>query len=149
MTCANETYEKLIRENEALIKSLKDEVASIKLRCFRLTMVTEKPCKFIAWKLSNFQFFQDNEKLNFTLRSKADSLKNLAETISSLTSDNNNLQEKFNDLSIDNKNLLETLQDRINQVASLKTELESAKIVINFNYLTLASKKGKISYLTN
>ena len=36
---ANEKYELLVRENEQLIKSLKEEVASIKLRCFRLTMV--------------------------------------------------------------------------------------------------------------
>lgn len=72
--------------------------------------------------------------MNFTLRSKADSLKNLAETISSLTSDNNDLQEKFNDLSVDNKNLLGSLQDRISQVASLKNELESVKIVINFKF---------------
>ena len=35
----NRKYEKLIKENEQVIKSLKDEVASIKLRCFRLTMV--------------------------------------------------------------------------------------------------------------
>ena len=38
---ANEKYEKLVRENEQLIKSLKEEVASIKLRCFRLTMASE------------------------------------------------------------------------------------------------------------
>lgn len=105
---SNQAYEKLIQDNESLIKSLKEEVASIKLRCFRLTM--------------------DNEKLNFTLRSKADSLKNLAETISSLTQDNNSLQSRFNDLSNDNKNLLESLQERISQVASLKSELESVRI---------------------
>lgn len=105
---ANQAYEKLVRDNEALIKTLKDEVASIKLRCFRLTM--------------------DNEKLNFTLRNKADSLKNLAETISSLTKENNSLQDRFNDLSNDNKNLLGSLQERIEQVAALKKELESAKI---------------------
>lgn len=104
----NQVYEKLVRDNEGLIKTLKDEVASIKLRCFRLTM--------------------DNEKLNFTLRNKADSLKNLAETISSLTNDNNSLQDRFNDLSNDNKNLLDSLQERIDQVGALKTELESAKI---------------------
>lgn len=127
ITNANETYEKLIRENEALIKTLKDEVASIKLRCFRLTM--------------------DNEKLNFTLRSKADSLKNLAETISSLTNDNNNLQEKFNDLSVDNKNLLESLQERIGQVASLKNELESVKMSKNDVENVLISKEKEMTQL--
>ncbi len=135
LTNANQAYEKLVRENEALIKSLKDEVASIKLRCFRLTMVSAKPCLgsylyLIYFKI--YPIFKDNEKLNFTLRNKADSLKNLAETISSLTKENNSLQDRFNDLSNDNKNLLGSLQERIDQVAALKTELESVRIVRNF-----------------
>lgn len=127
LTTANETYQKLIKENETVIKSLKDDVAAIKLRCFRLTM--------------------DNEKLNFTLRNKADSLKNLAETITSLTSDNDSLQMRFNDLSNDNKNLLVSLQERIDQVASLKKELESIKICKSEFNEVLSLKENEIVQL--
>lgn len=108
LSVANNNYQKIIKENEVMIKGLKDEVASIKLRCFRLTM--------------------DNEKLNFTLRNKADSLKNLAENITSLTSDNNNLLTKFNDLTSNNRDLMEKLEERIDQVASLEKQMESVKI---------------------
>ena len=106
---ANVTYEKLIKENEDLIQILKDEVSSVKLRCFRLTM--------------------DNEKLNHTLRTKADNLKNLAETISNLSIENNKLQTKFEDVTAENKQLYESLQVRIDQVAQLKNDLETVKMV--------------------
>jgi len=108
LTKANETYENLVKENEQLIKSLREEVAAIKLRCFRLTM--------------------DNEKLNFTLRNKTDNLKNFADTITNLTTENNQLQSKFYDLSNENKNLVDSLQQRINQVDQLKNDLESVKL---------------------
>lgn len=108
LTKANESYENLVKENESLIKSLREEVAAIKLRCFRLTM--------------------DNEKLNFTLRNKTDNLKNFADTITNLTTENNQLQSKFYDLSNENKNLVDSLQQRINQVDQLKNDLESIKL---------------------
>ena len=85
---------------------MKEEVSAIKLRCFRLTM--------------------DNEKLNHALRTKTDNLKNLADTITSLTNDHTNLQNKFDDLTSENRNLMESLQLRIDQVAQLKSDLETA-----------------------
>ena len=99
----------MVKENEQLIKTLREEVAAIKLRCFRLTM--------------------DNEKLNFTLRNKTDNLKNFADTITNLTNENNQLQNKFHDLSTENKNLVDSLQMRINQIDQLKNDLESIKLV--------------------
>lgn len=88
---------------------MKEEVASVKSRCLRLTM--------------------DNEKLNFALRSKADNLKNLAETITNLTNENNKLQLKFDDLTNENKNLIQSLEHRISQVEQLKNDLETVKLV--------------------
>ena len=72
----------------------------------------------------------DNEKLNHALRTKTDNLKNLADTITSLTNDQANLQNKFDDLTSENKNLMESLQVRIDQVAQLKSDLETVKMVI-------------------
>lgn len=108
LASSNETYEKVVRDNEGVIKTLKDEVASIKLRCFRLTM--------------------DNEKLNFTLNNKADNLRNLAESLTNITSDNDNLQNQLNDFSNENKNLKDQLQERLDQVDSLKADFETTKI---------------------
>lgn len=106
---ANETYEKLIKENEEIIHSLKDEIAEVKLRCMRLTM--------------------DNEKLNSTLRAKTDNLKNLADTINHLTDENKRLQTKFDSLSAENMSLCETLQQRVEQVEQLKNDLKAVKTV--------------------
>ena len=39
LTEANDMYEALVKENEDLITTLKEEVATIKLRCLRLTLV--------------------------------------------------------------------------------------------------------------
>lgn len=105
---ANLTYEKLILENEDLIQGLKEEVSSIKLRCFRLTM--------------------DNEKLNHALKTKAGDLKNLADTMENLSNDHSNLQSKYLDLTTENKDLMDSLQIRIDQVALLKNDLESVKM---------------------
>ena len=74
----------------------------------------------------------DNEKLNHALRSKADNLKNLADTIASLSNDHNTLQNKFDDLTSENKNLMDSLQLRIDQVAQLKSDLENVKMVGHF-----------------
>ena len=106
-----------------MIQVLKEEVSAIKLRCFRLTM--------------------DNEKLNHALRTKTDNLKNLADTITSLTNDQANLQNKFDDLTSENKNLMESLQVRIDQVAQLKSDLETVKMVIFKNVETSFSFRFK------
>ena len=105
-------YEKLVKENEDLITVLKDEVANVKLRCMNLTM--------------------ENDKLNFTLRSKADNMKSLADTISSLTDENQRLQTKFHDLTAENKNLVDSLQHRVQQIVQLKIDLETVKCVSTY-----------------
>ena len=67
--------------------------------------------------------------MNATLKGKADNLKNLAETIGSLTEENNKLQTKFEDLTAENKSLVDSLEHRIEQVAQLKSDLETVKFV--------------------
>lgn len=109
---ANDTYERLIKENEEIIRVLKDEVSSVKLRCLRLTM--------------------DNERLNHTLKNKADNLKTVADQLTNLANENNKLQDKFESLSTENKNLFESLQQRLDQIEELKGELQSVKLVFYF-----------------
>ena len=67
--------------------------------------------------------------MNATLKGKADNLKNLAETIGRLTEENNKLQNKFDDLTAENKSLVDSLEHRIEQVAQLKSDLETVKFV--------------------
>ncbi len=52
---ANETYEKLIKENEDLINILKEEVTSVKLKCINLSTVNFKNQFNI---MTNFFFFK-------------------------------------------------------------------------------------------
>lgn len=124
LTIANETYEKLIKENEEIISTLKDEIASVKLRCMRLTM--------------------DNEKLNYTLRTKADTLKNLTETLNTLTNENTRLQSKFDGITAENKSLHESLQQRVLQVEQLKSDLETVKINKEELENVVSSKEGEL-----
>ena len=72
----------------------------------------------------------DNDKLNYTLKTKTDSLNSLTEKLNSLTDENRKLQSKFDSVSVENKNLQEALQDRAQQVDQLRTDLESVKTVI-------------------
>ena len=109
MAQANEQYEKLIKENEEIIRALKDEIATVKVRCMRLTM--------------------DNEKVNHALRNKTESLRHLTETVAHLTDENAKLQTKFSSLAAENKSLSESLQQRGEQVEKLKSDLKSVKIV--------------------
>jgi chromosome segregation ATPase len=117
LTQANDTYEKLIKENEDLIKMLKEEVSAVKIRCLRLTM--------------------DNEKLSSALKLKTDDMKSLNDTITSLADENSKLQGKFQDLTNENKTLLDSLQQRIDQVAQLKCDLESVKMVSSFYLISI------------
>lgn len=71
----NETYEKLLKENEALIAIFKEEISDFKSRCLKLST--------------------ENEKLNFTLKNRADNLKNYSETLSNLNEENGQLKGKF------------------------------------------------------
>ena len=71
----------------------------------------------------------DNEKLNFTLKSKTESLKNLNETLLTLTNENTRIQNRFESLSEENKNLHDVLQQRVEQVEQLKHELDGVKKV--------------------
>jgi chromosome segregation ATPase len=109
LTKANDTYEKLVQENEDIIKTLQDEVASFKLRCFKLNM--------------------DNEKLNYAMKLKSENVNNLTTQLTSLNDENNKLQNKFDNLTNENKNLLDSLQHRIDQISQLKDDLENVKIV--------------------
>ena len=106
---ANETYEQLVRENEALIGALRDDVQAIKLRCSHLT--------------------SDNERLNDALRTKTDTLKSLADTMTTLSTENEKLQARFDSLTAENANLLDSLQHRIGQVEQLRNDLETVKVV--------------------
>ena len=75
MAQENETYEKLLKENEALIAIFKEEINEFKGRCLKLST--------------------ENEKLNFTLKNRADNLKNYSETLSNLNEENSQLKSKF------------------------------------------------------
>jgi hypothetical protein len=71
----NETYERLLKENDDSIRMFKDELNNVKMRCMRLTM--------------------DNEKLNYTLQSKCENFKMVNETLSNLATENDKLKVKF------------------------------------------------------
>jgi len=102
-------YEKLINENDDLITSLKEEIATVKSKCLRLTL--------------------DNEKLNYTLKMKVENLKNMSENISFLSNENKQLQGKLDQLTNKNKSLSDSLQERCAEIEQLKTELTSLKMV--------------------
>ena len=124
LTQANDTYERLVQENEDLIKTLQDEVSSFKLRCLKLNM--------------------DNEKLNYALKLKSENVNNLTTQLTSLNDENNKLQNKFDNLTSENKNLLDSLQHRIDQINQLKNDLENVRsvcihFIIFVNGLTLLS----------
>ena len=102
-------YEKLINENEDLIQNMKEEIATVKSKCLRLTL--------------------DNEKLNYTLKMKVENLKNMSENISFLSNENKQLQSKFDELTSENKSLSQSLQERCAEIEQLKTELTSLKMV--------------------
>jgi predicted nuclease with TOPRIM domain len=74
----------------------------------------------------------DNEKLNHTLKAKAESLKSMGDTIANLTNENNKLHSKFETVSAENRQLYESLQKRAEQVELLKTDLEGVRIVSFF-----------------
>ena len=71
----------------------------------------------------------DNEKLNFTLKSKAEYLKALTDTISDLNSEKTNMQARFESIMAENKSLHGSLQEQVNHVAKLKTDMEAVKLV--------------------
>ncbi len=79
LTEANETYERLVKENDDTIRMLRDELTNIKMRCLRLTM--------------------ENEKINYTLQSKTENFKTINDTLNTLSEENHKLKEKF-DVSI-------------------------------------------------
>lgn len=102
-------------------------------------------CKYI-WKIvflsalnvfKYFYLFQENEKINNTLRNKVETFVNMTETISNLTAENARLHTKFESLTAENQDLVQSLQTRIDQVAQLKTELESLKTVNSLIYETI------------
>jgi predicted nuclease with TOPRIM domain len=75
-----------------------------------------------------------------------ESFTNLTDKIASLTEENARLQDKFDSISGENRNLLDSLQTRIDQVAQLKSELESVKLVntqISYIYPNLKNKQTK------
>lgn len=135
---ANETYERLIKENEDLITCLKVEVTSVKKRCLELTLVTLPLHRITQKEKYIYPFFvlfcycafeQENEKINNTLKSKVENLTNLTSTIANLTEENTRLQDKFDTLSAENRDLVASLQSRVDQVTQLKAELDNIKLV--------------------
>lgn len=110
LTQANETYEKLIRENEDVITILREEISNVKSKCKNLS--------------------NENERLNSSLLKKDDELKVIEDSINELKIDNKELKElkdKFETLESDNKNLLDSLERRTNQIDLLKIEFDSMK----------------------
>jgi FtsZ-binding cell division protein ZapB len=88
---------------------LKEEIATVKSKCLRLTL--------------------DNEKLNYTLKMKVENLTKMSNKISFLSNENKLLKMDFEKLSGENKSLLESLQERSAEIEQLKTELSSLKMV--------------------
>lgn len=108
LTAANNTYEKLVQENEELIKVLKEEVSNVKMRCMKLNL--------------------DNDKLNFAVKLKSENLRDVTTQLVSLNDENTKLQNKFDDLANENKNLQDSLKNRIDQINQLKGDLEDVKM---------------------
>lgn len=127
LTQANDTYERLIKENEELITCLRAELNAMKRRCLDLTL--------------------DNEKINNTLKNKVEVFVNMTETISNLTTENARLQTKFESLSAENRDLVDSLQTRIDQVAQLKAELENLKMVKLYKHFRQFSSSAHVPVL--
>lgn len=125
----NTSYETLVKQNEDLIKTLKDEIITVKVRCIRLTMENEKLCGQIKVK------DQQATKLN--------------ESSAQINIDNAQLQKQLDDLLEENNKLMESLEQKVEIVAQLKSDLDKVKTCHGKMELVFTMKSKDVSSQTN
>lgn len=110
LTQANETYERLIKENEDLIRILKEEVVSIKSRNLRTSL--------------------DNERLTHALKAKLEEISLLNDQLAMLKHDNQILLDKVENLNKEKQELNELLRNENENLEKFKKNMENDKLVI-------------------
>ncbi|RNA08855.1 tax1-binding 1, partial [Brachionus plicatilis] len=130
LNAANDSYAKLMKENEEIIACLKDELSSVKLRCLKLTM--------------------DNDRLTHTLKTKTENLKNLQDQLSTLVSENSDLQSKYDNLQ--NGQMLELekkVSEQVEELNKLREQLKRNEQIVLDQSKTIQSIVGEKDNLAN
>lgn len=124
LSATNQSYVKLIKENEEIITCLKDELSSVKLRCLKFTM--------------------DNESLTHSIKLKSECFKNLQDQMSVVLKENANIQAKYDALSSGQISSLEgQIKEQADELSKLKDQIKHNEHVIIEQQTTMRAIIGE------